>query len=69
MMPRYVIEPADDSGVIHSIIGGRSMMGSPGRWKGYCGTLVAGFVLPHDEVEGVRCSKCAARAVRFGANL
>ena len=69
MMPSYVIEPSNDSGVIHSIIGGRSMMGSPGRWRGYCGTLVTGFVIPAEEVEGSRCSKCAARAVRFGAVL
>jgi hypothetical protein len=63
---RYVIEPANGSGVVHGIIGGASIAGIPGRWTGYCGTIVAGLILEADIVDGKPCRKCEARRVKFG---
>jgi hypothetical protein len=62
---RYVIEPANGSGVVHGIIGGGSIAGIPGRWRGYCGTIVAGIILEADLVDGTPCRKCEARASKY----
>jgi hypothetical protein len=61
-----VIEPVNDKGVIHTIrFGGQHPLGVIGRWTADCFTIVSGFVLMPDEVEGKPCAKCAARRAKF----
>jgi hypothetical protein len=64
-MAVYVIEPANSSGVVHSLTISRDYLGRPGRWTGYCGTIVAGLILDADIVDGKPCRKCAAHRVKF----
>lgn len=66
MMPApYVIEPANNSRVIHSIWANSIHRGIPGSWYAACGTIVAGLVLESDLVDGTRCRKCQARASKY----
>jgi hypothetical protein len=62
---RYVIEPANDKGVIHRITGNPSIAGIPGRWGSWCGAIVAGIVLEADIVDGKPCRKCEAHRIKY----
>lgn len=61
----YVIEPANDSRVIHSIRANSIHRAIPGNWYADCGAIVAGLVLESDLVDGARCRRCQARVSKY----
>ena len=65
MYAPFVIEPFNDSQVIHAVYANSDIRAIPGRWYATCGAVVGGLVLESDLVDGVRCRKCQARANKY----